>query len=185
MNWNRDMLNGVCLFLNSCLKSKNGRNFCIALWPRTKDGFVTITRSVEDYVDISTKFLRHWSNRISRLQRYGVYLVAAARCSVSWVIKIVWNNYRRSLPNAIHAYDSIKWFFSMTRLAKWSKHTWKRPIPPSVLPTRCSLWLSFVSIDGTQPDWKTLLVLWKSQTFDHLKSFFDVRWECCLKNGRK
>jgi len=27
----REMLNGICLFVNSCLKGKDGRNFCIVL----------------------------------------------------------------------------------------------------------------------------------------------------------
>ena len=48
-NWSREILNGVCLLVNSCLKGKDGRDFCIALWLGTKNGFITIIPSAENY----------------------------------------------------------------------------------------------------------------------------------------
>ena len=48
-NWSREILNSVCLLVNSCLKGKDGRNFCIALWLGTKNGFITIISSVENH----------------------------------------------------------------------------------------------------------------------------------------
>lgn len=42
--WDQEMLNGVCLLVNSCLKGKNERDF-IAVWLRTKNEFITIIPS--------------------------------------------------------------------------------------------------------------------------------------------
>ena len=114
----------------------------------------------------------------SRLQGHALYLVGPARRSVLWTVKTDWNNHRRSVSNAIDAFepsiesgrnttrDTIKWFCSMTMLdpmlRKWSRHTWKRwngnSTPPAVFSRRCSLWLSLVSINGIRPGWPALSV---------------------------
>ena len=63
-NWSREMLNGVCLLVNSCLKGKNGRDFCIALWLGTKNGFITIIPSAENHGEFPAMFPPRRPNRI-------------------------------------------------------------------------------------------------------------------------
>ena len=63
-NWSREMLNGVCLLVNSCLKGKDGRDFCIALWLGTKNRFITIISSAENHEEFPAMLPRRRSNRI-------------------------------------------------------------------------------------------------------------------------
>ena len=63
-NWSREMLNGVCLLVNSCLKGKDGRDFCIALWLGTKNGFITIIPSAENHGEFPAMLPRRRPNRI-------------------------------------------------------------------------------------------------------------------------
>ena len=60
----REMLNGVCLLVNSCLKGKDGRDFCIALWLGTKNGFITIIPSRENHGEFPAMLPRRRPNRI-------------------------------------------------------------------------------------------------------------------------
>ena len=63
-NWSREMLNGICLLVNSCLKSKEGRDFCIALWLGTKNGFIMIIPSAENHGKFPAMLPRRRPNRI-------------------------------------------------------------------------------------------------------------------------
>ena len=67
-NWvpyelSREMLNGVSLLVNSCLKGKDGRDFCIALW-LGKNGFITIISSAENHGEFPAILPRRRPNRI-------------------------------------------------------------------------------------------------------------------------
>ena len=46
-SWNREILNGISLLVNSCFKDRIGRNFYITLWPATKNRSTTIIPSTE------------------------------------------------------------------------------------------------------------------------------------------
>jgi len=67
--WSREMLNGVCLLMNSCLKGKDGTNFCIALWLRMKNGFIMIFPSAENHGDFPAMLPHRRPNCIFTVQR--------------------------------------------------------------------------------------------------------------------
>ena len=62
-NWSREMLS-VCLLVNSCLKGKDGRDFCIALWLGTKNEFITIIPSAENHGEFPVMLPRRRPNWI-------------------------------------------------------------------------------------------------------------------------
>ena len=102
-NWSREMLNGVCLIVNSFLKGKDGFLHCDweQKWvhydnsKRRKSWGVPGHASI---VDGQTEY--------SRLQGHALYLVRPARRSVLlWTVKTDWNNHRRSVSNAIDAFE--------------------------------------------------------------------------------
>ena len=57
------------LLLNSCLKGKDGRDFCIALWLGTKNRFITIIPSAENHGEFPAIFPRRRPNRIFTVPR--------------------------------------------------------------------------------------------------------------------
>jgi len=101
------MLNGICLLVNSCLKGKDGRDFCIALWLGTKNEFITIIPSAENHAEFPAMLPRRRPNRIVTAPR-SCSILGPARRSVLWTVKIGWNNHRRSVSNAIDAFEHWK-----------------------------------------------------------------------------
>ena len=121
----------------------------------------------------------------SRLQGHALYLVRPARRNVLWTVKTDWNNHRRSVSNAIDAFepsierqtaaiqrDTIKWFWQCSTPCCESGQDilgnveMGSPTLPAVFSRRCFLWLSLVSINGTRPGWPALTVLWRSKKLD-------------------
>ena len=71
---------------------------------RTKNGFITIIPSAENHGEFPAMLPRRWPNRIFTPQNHALYLVGARR-SVLWTVKTDWNNHRRSVSNAIDAFE--------------------------------------------------------------------------------
>ena len=69
----REMLNGVCLLVNSCLKGKDGRDFCIALRLGTKNRFITIIPSAENHGKFPAMLPRRRPNRITAPRSCSVF----------------------------------------------------------------------------------------------------------------
>ena len=122
----------------------------------------------------------------SRCQGYALRLVGPAGYSVLWAVDTEWNHHRRSVSNAMDAFNpSIKeetatvvrkarqsypptWQFSATcRKTDQDTISWNAEMggltPPAVLYRPCSFRLPFVSIDGTRSGSSIFPLLWRSQ----------------------
>jgi len=103
---------------------------------------------------------------------------------ILWAVKTVWNNHRRSISKAINAFKpniekqtaAIQRDKVILQHGNAGPHVAKSikiylefemgsPIPPVcvVFSRHCSLWLSFISINGTRPGWSALTFLWRNQ----------------------
>ena len=143
----------------------------------------------------------------SRLQGHALYLVGPARRSVLRTVKTDWNNHRRSVSNAIDAFEPsierqtaaiqremIKWFCSMTMLdsmlRKWSRHTWKHwngksYLTHHILQTLLPLTITYFD---QWHGWPALPVLWRSKKLDRFvdslkRPVFSTRDSCARKMG--
>jgi len=186
------MLNGVCLLVNSCLKGKDGRDFCIALWLGTKNGFITIIPSAENHGEFPAMLPRRrpnihgskvmlciWWDQLGVVyyellkptetitdDRYQTQLMRLSRAL------------KDKRPQYNERHDKV--ICSMTMLdpmlRKWTYlETLKWEVLPAVFSRRCSLWLSLVSINDTRSSWPALPVLWRSKKLDRFVHSFK-RW---------
>ena len=173
MSWNRKMLIGVSLLVNSCFRNRIEKGFYIALWPATKNGSTTIIPSIENHEEFPDMSVRRRSGQIFTVPRL---CSSFGGTSSVWCIMSCWNRVKPSQGVGIarnwcvwaeywrrngHSTksDTTKLSSSMTMLGHMSqdrsRHTWKRWIR-----------LPFVSIDGTRPDSSAFRLLWRSQKMD-------------------
>ena len=89
----KEMLNGVSLLVNSCLKDKIGRVFYIALWPETKNASTTIIPSAGNRGEFPGMPELRWPDRIFTVRR----LCSAFGGIISvWCIMSCWNEVKPS-----------------------------------------------------------------------------------------
>ena len=164
------MLNGVCLLVNSCLKGKDGRDFCIALWLGTKNGF--IIPSAENHGEFPAMLPCRRPNRIFKvmlciwLDQLGVVyyeLLKPTETITDDRFRTQLMRLSRVLKDKRPQYNERhEWFCSMTilnsMLRKWSRHIWKRCNGKSY-PTRRILQtllpLTFTCFDQWHTAWLT------------------------------
>lgn len=190
-NWNWEMLNGVCLLVNSCLKSKDRWDFCITLWLATRNGIITITPSPENH----GRYPGHaftWKAKMNIHSSKMMFCIWQHQLGVSFyeVLKptepITDDHYQTQLMRLSRELKDKRPQYSEKHYKVILHHdnTWlyarkcqgilgniEMGSPSS--PVVFFLWLSFFLINGTQPGWPSHSVLWRSTKLywfmDHFK----------------
>ena len=143
---------------------------------------------------ISERMCREWfqlfKNGDFDIQDHALYLVEPARRSVLWTVKTDWNTHRRSVSNAIDAFEPsierqtaaiqretrvVKWFCSMTMLDPMLKvvktylETWNE----KSYPTRRILQTLLPLIITCFDQWHTAWLTSSFRSYEEVKNWID------------
>ena len=102
-----EIWNCVSLLVNSCFKDRIERGFYIGLIPATKNGSTMIIPSTKIMGNAQACLHVDGQTEYSQCQGYTLNLVGPARCGVLWAVEAEWNHHRRSVYNAIDAFELI------------------------------------------------------------------------------